>query len=94
METKIQKLVDKNINLIVPWYLMLSYGYYCLEESFVSDFFYDFLSREFLENYDKIEHRHKHLITKEDLKAGTLYGLRENDYPLITRSAYIQVINE
>lgn len=39
-EGKIQELIDKDINLIVPWYLLLSYGYYCLDESVVSNYFY------------------------------------------------------
>lgn len=92
MEQKIQNLIDSNVNLVVPWYLMLSYGYYILNETIVSDTFFDNLSKIFLNNFNEIKHRHKALISEDDLKAGTLYYLRENDYPLLVRSAYNQVV--
>ena len=62
MEEKIKEILKKNINSIVPFYLMLSYGYYCLDESIVSDKFYDGLAKIFLGHYDKLKHRHKELI--------------------------------
>ena len=93
LEQKIQERLDKGINVVVPWYLMLSYGYYCLDESIVSDTFFDNMAKIFLENYDNITHRHRNLVSKDDLKAGTLYHMRENDYPLVVRSSFVQVLN-
>lgn len=87
LQVRINGAIKSNINLIVPWYLILSYSYYCLDESLVEDYEYDELAKLFLSNYDIIKHRHKQLVSKDALRAGTLFSLRENDYPLIVRSA-------
>jgi len=64
-------------------YLMCAYAYYVEDKPLISDTEFDKLSKEILENYDTIEHRHKHLITKEDLEAGTFLG----EYPSIIEGA-------
>ena len=64
-------------------YLMCAYAYYVEDKPLISDTEFDKLSKEILENYDTIEHRHKHLITKEDLEAGTFLG----KYPSIIEGA-------
>ena len=88
MEAYLKGLVSSNINLAVPIYLLLSYGYYTLDESLVSDTYYDSLSKLLLDNYETINHRHKHLITLESLEAGTLYDLKRDSYPSIVASSY------
>lgn len=70
-------LTDTNPNLMVPWYLMASYAYYEQDNPILSDAVFDRLGRRLLEMYDKVEHFHKHLITVDDLKAGTYLG----EYP-------------
>ena len=80
-------LTRKNRNLLVPWYLMTSYLYYCKDKSVVSDQTYDELCKRLLDEWDWVEHRHKHLIDRQALAAGTGFYLKERDYPLITRSA-------
>lgn len=62
-------------------YLMASYVYYILDQNVMPDMEYDELARYLLEHYDEFEHQHKHLVTKEDLSAGTLFALKEEDYP-------------
>lgn len=69
-------------NLMIPWYLMASYAYYCHDLSLVSDATYDEMAKEMLQLWDSLEHEHKSLITTADLEAGTLYRLKEDDYPL------------
>jgi len=61
----------------ISFYLMCSYAYYMLDESFITDHEFDTLARWLLKNYDSIEHQHKHLISKDSLKAGTYLG----EYP-------------
>jgi hypothetical protein len=73
-------------NMLVPWYLMSAYAYYILDDSFLSDAEFDSMAKELLKVYDTVEHRHKYLITKEDLKAGTLM-LSMEEYPPIVRGA-------
>lgn len=72
---------------MVSWFLMASYVYYVHHHSMLSDELYDRLAKDLLARWGEIDHRHKHLITPDDLRAGTLYTLKEQDYPRITRGA-------
>lgn len=87
LDAKAQGSIKDKPNLMVPWLLMASYLYYHENESLFSDEYYDALSKELLLKWDEVEHRHKHLITKEDLMAGSLYKLKELDYPSMCRGA-------
>lgn len=71
----------------VAWALMCSYAYYVLDKSIISDGLFDHIMSELLARWDTIQHRHKYLIEVGDLKAGSLYRLREEDYPGIVKSA-------
>jgi len=68
-------------------YLMASYLYYIRYQSVMPDSEYDEMAKVLLEQWDMFEHQHKHLVTPEDLKAGTLFRLRDEDYPLIVKCA-------
>jgi len=65
-------------------YLMSSCLYYEEDAHVLSDYQYDVLCKELLEGWDDVDHYHKHLITKEDLQAGTGYAIK---YPLIVVGA-------
>ncbi len=78
----------------VPWYLMASYLYYHRGVSILSDPFYDWLGQTMGANWGWIQHYHAHLITPADLAAGTLYRLREEDYPTITRDTAVMLARE
>ena len=75
----------KNKNSCVSFWLVCSYCYYIRHESLMSDEAFDKMSRWMFDNYDKLEHNHKHLITKEMLSVGSGYNLKEKDYPLIVK---------
>ena len=62
---------------------MASYGYYNMPQnpSLLSDECFDNMCKWLLGNYDKVEHRFKHLITKSHLEAGSLYDVHAYDYP-------------
>lgn len=68
-------------------YLMASYLYYIRYQSVMPDVEYDELSKYLMEHWDTFEHMHKHLVTQEDLQAGTLFALADGDYPLIVKGA-------
>lgn len=72
---------------IVPWWLMASYLYYIHDMSMLTDALYDELAKDMLARWGDIKHPHKRLITTDALKAGSLYMLKEDDYPMMTRSA-------
>ena len=78
LDNHASKIFAKNINMMVPWYLMASYAYYKEDNPIFSDSFFDEMGKTMLAVWDDIEHFHKHLITKDDLKAGSYLG----EYPL------------
>lgn len=86
----------KNKNSCISWWMSASYAYYARYESLLSDEAYDKMSKYILDNYDSLEHEHKHLITKEMLSAGTAYNLKEYDYPMVvkvTTEDFIKAVN-
>lgn len=68
-------------NSVIGHYLIHSYLYYIRNISCIEDSDYDNMAKYILNNYDVLEHKLKHLITQDDLRAGTLYHLKESDYP-------------
>jgi len=55
-------------------YLMCAYAYYKQDDPLMPDTDFDQLAKWLLTNYDDVDHFHKHLVTKDDLKAGTYLG--------------------
>ena len=75
-----------NKNSIVSYILSASYAYYVFDEGCIlSDTAFDKACAWVYENWDSIEHQHKHLFSKEDMKNGSLFMLKPDDYPLIVR---------
>ena len=68
------ELFAKNINMMVPYYLMASYAYYKQDDPIFSDGFFDAMAKTMLERWADIEHYHKMYISKNDLEAGTYLG--------------------
>ena len=77
------ELFAKNINMMVPWYLMAAYAYYVQDDPIFTDSFFDNLAKTMLAVWDDIEHQHKHLISTDDLRGGTYLG----EYPSIVAGA-------
>lgn len=73
---------EGKIPVTIGSYLVHSYMYYILDDPVISDIEYDLLCKELLEKFDEIDyHPHKHLVSKEDLRAGSGYSIRK--YPQI-----------
>ena len=70
------ELSNISLNRLVPIYLMSSYLYYELDDSVLSDTQFDYLCKKLYDNWDKVEHMHKPLIDKANLKAGSGYGIQ------------------
>lgn len=70
-------ICDSNINMTVPWYIMASYAYYVEDNPILKDGMFDRLAKKILNNWDNIEHFHKHHLNKDMLEAGTYLG----EYP-------------
>jgi DNA ligase-like, N-terminal NAD+-binding domain len=84
-------VVEKAPNAIIAWWLIASYLYYHHNVSILSDELYDQMAKDMLEYWGDLEHQHKFLITKDDLRAGTLYRLNADDYPTRVKAAASQV---
>ena len=69
-----QTMFDENINMMVPYYLMASYAYYKEDNPIFSDNFFDNMAKIMVKRWDDIYHRHKELITINDLTAGSYLG--------------------
>ena len=61
---------------LVPFYLMSCYLYYQEDKQVLTDDEFDAVGRRLLDEWDQVEHMHKHLITKGDLDAGTGYAIK------------------
>ena len=85
---------SNNINLAIPWYLMASYLYYQRDISLISDAEYDEMCRDILENYPRIEHRHKYLVDVDALAAGTGFQIDWQKAPRIIIGAAIGIVEK
>lgn len=79
-------------NMMVPWFLMASYAYYQLDVSLLTDAAYDELARNLDARWDEIEHRHKHVIDRASLAAGTAFGLDRDAYPPMVVGAVTHLV--
>ena len=73
------ELNNISINRLVPIYLMSSYLYYELDKNVLTDSQFDYLCKKILDNWDNINHMHKHLIDKHNLKSVSVYGIEYNN---------------
>jgi len=69
------ELHNISINRLVPIYLMSSYLYYEHDKNVIDDTQFDYLCKKLYDNWDSVEHMHKHLLDKDNLKAGSGYGI-------------------
>lgn len=83
------EIFSKNINMMVPWYLMAAYAYYQQDNPILSDSFFDDLAKTLLVVWDDVEHQHKQYITLDMLNAGTYIG----KYPGIVEGAVLELRN-
>jgi len=82
LDRVLEDAYNANPSVGVAWYLMTSYLYYHHDTSVLSDPAFDNLCKYLDEDWDAIEHIHKHLINREDLRAGTGFALQMDDLPL------------
>ena len=69
------ELHNVSLNRLVPIFLMSSYLYYEHDKNVLDDTQFDYLCKKLYDNWDSVEHMHKHLIDKDNLKAGSGYGI-------------------
>lgn len=72
---------------LLGYYLMASFLYYVHDVSVIPDTTFDHICKRLLDEFDSLVHPHKHLVTKDDLEAGTGYRLTPEVCPLRLQSA-------
>lgn len=88
-----RKECSKNPKAVVGFILAASYLYYCRSDCqpILSDDVFDKMCKFLYNKWDKLDHKYKYLINKEDLQAGSLFAIKEWEYPLGLRSVAIQL---
>ena len=77
----------------VSKYLIHSYLYYICNRPVISDAEFDKICKDLLKDWDNVSHMHKHLVTREDLEAGTGFAIKYHDYPEIVKSCATRLVN-
>lgn len=79
--TKAKEDLNYKLSSVIGWLLVASYLYYHRHRSLFEDDQFDELCTIARDNWDSITHTLKHLVTLEDLNAGTMYAIKESEYP-------------
>ena len=74
--------------------LMASYAYYYRFCSVIEDEEFDAMMASLVKHWDDFEHPHKSLLEIEDLKAGTAFTIKFEDYPQVIKQAAEMWIRE
>jgi len=81
------KITANSVHMLVPWYLMASYAYHQLDNPIISDTCWESLCQRLYEEWDNVDHMHKHLIQREALQAGTGFYISNESYPTMVKGA-------
>lgn len=63
---------------------MACYAYYVLDDPLISDQLFEHITSRLMDEWETLSHSHKHLITMDDLVAGTGFALT---YPEMVQGA-------
>lgn len=77
LDKELVDATDRNVNQMIPWYIISAYAYYEEDDPILSDAAFDKLSKKMIEAWDTIEHYHKEYVTLDNLRYRTYTG----EYP-------------
>jgi hypothetical protein len=86
---KMEKPDYSNPNSLLSWFLMASYAYYRLGDPIMIDEEFDELALALQQNWDSVDHPHKHLVTESHLSGATGYDI---DFPMIVKYSTIELL--
>lgn len=90
IDGQVRFLVEQRKISPVAWWLMASYAYYRLNQSFLQDETFDWLGRYLKYNWDAIKHPNKRLIRQ----TATFSGYYVKRYPTRVQAATWQLLDE
>jgi hypothetical protein len=86
--------IERSINMTVPWFLITCYAYYHLNESLLTDEYFDSMCATMIKRWKQIQHPHKSLVDLNQLAAGSGFTLQRKQYPGMARGAAELLIRE
>lgn len=85
---KYYEMCIKNPNMTIPFILMASFLYYIEDmDPPISDLEFDAICKLAYQNWGRVKHPHKHLISTSHLESGSLFDFTRERYPLMVRNA-------
>lgn len=75
----------------LSWWLVHAFLYYRMNNPIISDKDFDTLTNWLKMSWQHITHQHKHLVTMEDLNAGSGYAV---NFPLMVEHSAYHVLRE
>lgn len=90
IDGQVRFLVEQRKVSPVAWWLMASYAYYRLNQSFLQDETFDWLGKYLRGNWDAIKHPNKRLIRR----TATFSGYYVKRYPIRVQAATWQLLDE
>lgn len=75
----------KNKNSAISFILSSSYLYYFYNRSYLSDEVFDKMCKWCYDNWEMLEHPHKYLFTRDDMRNGSVFHLKRGDYPTVVK---------
>lgn len=82
-EAYMTRVIRRNRNMMVPYYIMCCYAYYEEDNPLVSDGFFDLLARTLAREFTTVQHQHKNYLSEDAVSAATYSG----PYPLIVKDS-------
>lgn len=79
-------IVARRPDAAVAWVLMAALAYYEDDDPILTDACFDRLCRELAARWHAVRHPHRHLLTLDDLRAGTAYALDRDAVPSLVRA--------
>lgn len=73
---------------LISWYLMACWAHYHRDVSLISDGLFDDLCVQLIASWEKAQyHPHAKHVDIEAVRAGTGYHMKQEDFPMLVRSA-------
>jgi len=65
MDIEFLDIVDGDINMAIPLYIMALHSHYESDNPLITDSYFEKLTKKVLDNWDKLVHNHKYRIANE-----------------------------
>lgn len=65
MDIEFIHIIDSDISMVVPLYLMALHSYYESDSPLITDSYFEKLTKKLLDNWNEIVHNHKYRIANE-----------------------------